>query len=81
MPAPASNTRRSTRPRRSEPSVIGAHAAAALVGVVFLVTGALKAIDSRRFERHLRRYGLLPPGLGAWTALASSRSNAPSAAR
>ena len=34
--------------------------ASALVGVVFLVTGALKALDSARFLREVSRFGLLP---------------------
>jgi hypothetical protein len=39
------------------------HIASALVGLVFLVTGGLKAVDSARFVTHVRRYRLLPP---AW---------------
>jgi len=44
--------------------------AAALVGGVFVVTGVLKALDSRRFEQQLHRYGLLPPSMVSWAALA-----------
>jgi hypothetical protein len=38
------------------------HVASGLVGLVLLLTGALKALDSGRFVTHLRRYRLLPPG-------------------
>ena len=36
------------------------HVASGLVGLVFLVTGALKALDSARFRDHILRYRLLP---------------------
>ena len=36
------------------------HAASGVVGLVFLVTGALKALDSARFRDQIRRYRLLP---------------------
>ena len=36
------------------------HVVSGLVGLVFLVTGALKALDSARFRDHLLRYRLLP---------------------
>jgi hypothetical protein len=39
------------------------HAASGLIGLVFLVTGALKALDSARFRDHILRYRLLP---GTW---------------
>ncbi len=35
--------------------------ASGLVGVVFLVTGGLKALDAARFLREVRRFRLLPP--------------------
>ncbi len=37
------------------------HAASGLVGLVFLATGTLKAVDSARFFDQVRRYRLLPP--------------------
>lgn len=36
------------------------HAASGLVGLVFLVTGALKALDSARFRDQILRYRVLP---------------------
>lgn len=45
-------------------------AAAAVVGAVFVATGALKALDSRRFQQQLQRYRLLPPRLVPPAALA-----------
>jgi hypothetical protein len=36
------------------------HGASGLVGLVFLVTGTLKALDSARFRDQVMRYGLLP---------------------
>jgi hypothetical protein len=44
------------------------HVAADLVGLVFLGTGTLKALDSVRFLQQLRRYRLLPP---AWAVPAA----------
>ena len=44
------------------------HAASGLVGLVFLGTGTLKALDSIRFFEQLRRYRLLPP---AWAVPAA----------
>ena len=38
--------------------------ASALVGVVFLVTGGLKTLDSAPFVRQVGRFRLLPP---SWT--------------
>src|SRR5215471_13527949 len=45
------------------------HAASGLVGLVFLGTGTLKALDSVRFFGQLRRYRLLPPALALPAAL------------
>ena len=36
------------------------HAASGLVGLVFLGTGTLKALDSARFRDHILRYRLIP---------------------
>jgi hypothetical protein len=46
-----------------------ARIAAALVGGVFLATGTLKALDSRRFARQLHRYQVLLPRLVPWAAI------------
>src|SRR5262245_40890559 len=40
---------------------MGSSVASALVGIVFLVTGGLKALDSARFMQQVRRFQLLPP--------------------
>ena len=40
---------------------MGSAVASALVGMVFLGTGGLKALDSARFTQQVRRFRLLPP--------------------
>jgi hypothetical protein len=45
------------------------HVASGLVGLVFLATGTLKALDSIRFFQQLRRYRLLPPATALPAAL------------
>ena len=39
---------------------MGSSVAAVLVGVVFLVTGGVKSLDSAQFLRQVRRFRLLP---------------------
>jgi len=43
---------------------------AAVVGVVFVATGVLKALDSRRFAQQIQRYRLVPPSMLPWAAVA-----------
>src|SRR5262245_15783194 len=45
------------------------HVTSGLVGLVFLGTGTLKALDSARFLQQLRRYRLLPSGWALPAAL------------